>query len=941
MGGWTTDPGGLLVGWLLTYLLHSTVLLGAAWVVSRAARGEAWRETLWRTALLGGMVTASAQLALGLSPLVGRYAMPLAPSETVAPRAASLERAAPEAAAPGELTREAESARARPAVEPVPAAAAIESAPAAPSPPAASETRAEVPSVPAARVPLQTVLLGGWVLVALALIGRLFTRHVRLRRLLCNRQQVASGGLPEVLAGLRRNAGYWKPVWLTQSTRAPSPLALGMREICVPDRFLDELGPAEQRAALAHELAHLTRRDPAWQLVVGVVEAVLWVQPLNRVARRELRAAAEHLCDDWAVRQTGSELELARCLAQVASWVAPGREPIPEGTMAMAEGGSPLLQRVERILARRAEPAARSPLLRGAAALALLITVAGVAPAVTPGGPSPLPLDDDRRAAGEAGEADTVRVVRTPEPGAPLTARWSWAESAAAAAGERAYWIAYAAPGRVPGDQSMNHDSDPLRVSELRSVPVVERLGVADAVREVAPADGSAALLLFRVIEPRAGGPQIERVALRSPDAGMRLDGAVYWLGAVPAAESASWLWDLYGRLTPPALREAVLEAMGLHADSRVAYRLRQVIDDPRAGPLREEAVEALEWHPSDRTVALLRMLALKDAMPEVRVEAAETLGQLRHPGAAAALRELAYHPDADPGMRQEAVESLGDRGDPEVVEVLFRVAREDPEMRVAREAAETLGSLPADLVLPRLRSLAWEAPLAEVQREAVETLGELQSAAALAALEEIAARHPNPQVGIEAVEAIGDFKPAVAVPRLRAAIWEGASTQVRREAVETLAGFETEQSLTMLDDVAARHPDAEVAREALESIAGFAPWLARPRLERIVRTHPRAEMRAEATEQLGTLAGPDEDHDEDHDVDHDVDVDSDVHEDVHVERQTERDSQPHPRPNSGLQQRIGLQQRLEVPLPQRFAIRSPTPLAVPQPVAGPFEQSL
>ena len=66
-----------------------------------------------------------------------------------------------------------------------------------------------------------------------------------------------------------------------------------------------------------------------------------------------LRESAEFLCDEWAARQTGSPLGLARCLAEVASWVAPGRAPIPAGTMAMAEGGSPLVQRVQRLTAWR------------------------------------------------------------------------------------------------------------------------------------------------------------------------------------------------------------------------------------------------------------------------------------------------------------------------------------------------------------------------------------------------------------------------------------------------------------------------------------------------------------------------------------------------------------------------------------------------------------
>ena len=54
-------PPALAVGWLLTYLLHSTVLIGGAWALTRVvALQPGTRDFLWRLALLGGVVTASA-----------------------------------------------------------------------------------------------------------------------------------------------------------------------------------------------------------------------------------------------------------------------------------------------------------------------------------------------------------------------------------------------------------------------------------------------------------------------------------------------------------------------------------------------------------------------------------------------------------------------------------------------------------------------------------------------------------------------------------------------------------------------------------------------------------------------------------------------------------------------------------------------------------------
>src|SRR2546429_8130729 len=72
---------------------------------------------------------------------------------------------------------------------------------------------------------------------------------------------------------------------------------------------------------LAHELAHLARRDSLWLAGASLIERCLFFQPLNRLARRELETTAEYLSDEWATRKTGSPVALAKCLATVAEWI--------------------------------------------------------------------------------------------------------------------------------------------------------------------------------------------------------------------------------------------------------------------------------------------------------------------------------------------------------------------------------------------------------------------------------------------------------------------------------------------------------------------------------------------------------------------------------------------------------------------------------------------
>src|SRR6516164_3940563 len=60
--------GAFVLSWSATYLIHSTCLSAGVWLYlrARAGAGHALRESLWKTALVGSIVTASGQMFLGL-----------------------------------------------------------------------------------------------------------------------------------------------------------------------------------------------------------------------------------------------------------------------------------------------------------------------------------------------------------------------------------------------------------------------------------------------------------------------------------------------------------------------------------------------------------------------------------------------------------------------------------------------------------------------------------------------------------------------------------------------------------------------------------------------------------------------------------------------------------------------------------------------------------
>ena len=166
---------------------------------------------------------------------------------------------------------------------------------------------------------------------------RLGIRHVGRRRV------IRRGPAPALLREILGPAADRVTLSCSRTLRVPVALA---REICVPVRALRELPHDELRALLAHEAAHVVRRDAAWLAIAAAVRALGWWQPLNLAAAARLRLAMELCCDERAAAEPHERAALARCLIRVAEWSV---EECP-GFAAMASRGSALRRRLETLL---------------------------------------------------------------------------------------------------------------------------------------------------------------------------------------------------------------------------------------------------------------------------------------------------------------------------------------------------------------------------------------------------------------------------------------------------------------------------------------------------------------------------------------------------------------------------------------------------------------
>ncbi|MCA9706007.1 MAG: M56 family metallopeptidase [Myxococcales bacterium] len=381
--------------WVSTYAVHSTALCAAVWlltsVIPKLSLGT--REVLWKLALLGPLATTTVVTASGVPSVWGALPMP----EVLRTEAVAVENA-PTPAVVSTAPSTALGEGAEPVVErrivrhrsgDLEITAVRERKPAPAVVPA-------VAAAPAATKPSAwpLVLLGLWGLGATLALGRLLWAALRLRKQLAGRRDVIEDPVLESFLDLCSKAGLPKRPRLTASAHLRSPIALGRREICLPERAVDSLTPEQQRGMLAHEMAHLLRRDPVWSVVAVVVEAVFFFQPLNHLARRKIQEVAEFQCDDWAAQQNGTGVHLAKCLAEVAGWVEEG-PPMSPAVVSMAERGSPIVRRITRLLHERrsggrVHPAGRVALTVGTLGL-VVATVPAVSQAQAPAAAAPAP----------------------------------------------------------------------------------------------------------------------------------------------------------------------------------------------------------------------------------------------------------------------------------------------------------------------------------------------------------------------------------------------------------------------------------------------------------------------------------------------------------------------------------------------------------------------
>lgn len=184
------------------------------------------------------------------------------------------------------------------------------------------------------------VWIAGVLMLSLRHCGGWWRVHT-LRRL----GSAVSGPIHRTFDQLVVRFGLKRAVRLIQSADTLTPMLTGVLKpiVILPVRVLTGLSPTEIEAILAHELAHLVRRDAWSNLVQVIIETVLFYHPAVWWISRRTRCEREHAADDLALQVCADRRIYAGALVRLA-------ELDIDPAFALAANGGHLVTRIRRIL---------------------------------------------------------------------------------------------------------------------------------------------------------------------------------------------------------------------------------------------------------------------------------------------------------------------------------------------------------------------------------------------------------------------------------------------------------------------------------------------------------------------------------------------------------------------------------------------------------------
>jgi TonB family protein len=234
----------------------------------------------------------------------------------------------------------------------------------------------------ASRRPMRDLLVPIWMAGAAYGVALLIVALVRLALLAAHARPVDAGPWREICEEVASQYGIRRRVRLLQSDRPALLVTWGalIPKVILPAGALG-WSPDRIKVVMAHELAHIRRRDWAAQMAAELLRAIYWFNPLFWFACRQLRRESELACDDTVLAAGIGPSEYASHLVALARELRPeqrGWVPAPA-----IVGPSLFERRIKAMLNANLNRRPLSGWRRIATAAAVAIMTGGIAVAQT------------------------------------------------------------------------------------------------------------------------------------------------------------------------------------------------------------------------------------------------------------------------------------------------------------------------------------------------------------------------------------------------------------------------------------------------------------------------------------------------------------------------------------------------------------------------------
>jgi len=252
-----------------------------------------------------------------------------------------------------------------------------------------------------------------WFIGCLVCVTRLVASAMYLWWSARRAEVVTDGPLNRELERLKSELGWRGAVRLFIGRGGAMPMAWGVWPSCVlVARGIKVWPESQRRAVLLHELGHVVRRDPLWQLVVEAAMAVYWFHPLVWLAAWRVRVEREHACDDLVLNGGVAAPDYAKHLLDIVTGNT-FKYIGPAAGAAMASTGR-LEGRVRSIMDQTLD---RRPVARSALWTAVVVSLAIGLPLamMRAGEPNASPTDRQQNES----TADPSGVLADPAKGSP------------------------------------------------------------------------------------------------------------------------------------------------------------------------------------------------------------------------------------------------------------------------------------------------------------------------------------------------------------------------------------------------------------------------------------------------------------------------------------------------------------------------------------------